>query len=167
MKIKRENFSLKKFKKTQAGIMVQFSEKMVLSNNVETKCLTTKTFKDDPQAELVEALEAFEEIVMYDEDYKKGTEIKVTGVIVFPEIECGMITHLKPSVSGLGAKNSGRISKDSETFAKATKFFDMVDILADEVYEYVFNGKRAQLALFDVESEEVAPSESEKKMEVA
>lgn len=154
MKVKKENFELKKFKKTEAGIMVQFNEKSVLSNGVESKCLTTKTFKDDPQKELVDALEAFDEIVKYDEGYSDKTEIKITGITVFPEIECGIITHLKTSISGKGAKNSGRISKESEEFKLAKKFFDLIDILSDEVYDYVFNGKRAQLALWENNDEE-------------
>lgn len=151
MKVKKEDFKLKKFKKTQAGIQVGFQKEVTLKNGVKTVSNTTETYKDDPHPDLVSALEDFDEIVMYDEDYKKTSEVKVTGVTVFPEIESCIITHLKKTESGNTARNSGKISKESETYKLAMKAFDLIDILSDEVYQFVYEGKRAQLALFDPE----------------
>lgn len=156
MRVKREDFKLLKFKKTNAGVVIGFTEKTTLANGVQSTSTVQKSFREDPHPELVDALQDIGEIVMYDEDYKKGTEIVVTGITIFPEIECAILSHLKETKSGKTVRNSGRISKESETYQKAAKLFDMIDILENEAFEYVYEGKRAQLALFDANEEEQA-----------
>jgi hypothetical protein len=151
--LKREHFELKKFKRTSAGIQLGYRQTIVLTGGVKSQANVTKTYKDDPHPDLLDALQAIDEIVMYDEDYKKGTEVKVTGVTIFPDLETCIITHVKTSVSGKAVKNSGRIAKDSENFQKAVKLFDLLDILENEVYEYEAEGKRSQLKLFDGKDE--------------
>lgn len=154
MSVKREGFQLKKFKKTNAGIQADYLEETVLAKDVISKQNVTRSLKDDPHPDLINAMKKLDEIVRYDEDYGDDEEIEVTGITIFPSNETAIITHLKKIKSGRTARNSGRIHFNSEEFEKASDLVDIIDDLETEVYKFFFKGKRAQLQMFPHDEEE-------------
>jgi len=118
-------------------------EGVVSKTEVSTKC------KDEPHPDLINALQALKPIVEYDEGYKKGTVITVTGISLFGDADTVIITHTKEKKSGTTVTNSGRISRESEDFGKTEQLFSLVTNVIVEAEEYVSNQKRAQLDMFN------------------
>ena len=164
--MKRDNFKMRKFKKTSAGIKVIYDETTVLPGDVTSSVETEKKFKDEAHPDLTNALEAFSEIVAYDEGYEYQDDITVTGVTLLNGNKTVILTHLKEIKSGKTARNSGRISlEDNEEseFEKSEELAELIKKLTHEVFEYVFKGKRAQLDMFSEEEEEEEEEKALKK----
>ena len=164
--MKRDNFKMRKFKKTSAGIEVKYEEITVLPGDVTSSVDTTKNFKDEAHPDLTNAIEAFGEIVAYDEGYEDQDDVLVTGVTLLNGGKTVILTHLKAIKSGKTARNSGRISlEDNEEseFEKSEELSELITKLTHEVFEYVFKGKRAQLDMFSEEEEEEEEEKALKK----
>lgn len=159
-----ENFNLKKVKLTKGnGLELFFTETKQVSKEVKSVLEKTIKCKDEPHPDLVSALQNFQPLVRYDEGYTQKTEINITGVTCVAG-EVIIITHTKVKKSGTTSVNSGRITKESETFGRADEAFKAWEALRMEAHEYVVNDKRAQLNIFSPEAQD---QKSNKKKEKA
>ena len=154
--MREENFKLKKLKITNAGLAMTYVESVIIGD-VASEVQHTVTAKDDVHPDMREALGKFQEIVRYDEGYNKSVVLNVTGITAFPSIDSIIITHTKEILSGNTARNSGKISFESEEFEKAKMCSEFYKALEKEAWEFIQNNKRAQLEIaFNGEGEDKA-----------
>lgn len=145
--LQKENFVLKKFKNTKQGMNVEFYKNVVLEGGAVEEQLINISLSSAPHPDLLEAFDALSEIVKYDESYPKKVEMNMTGITIFPKAGVVILSHVKEILSGKTVRNSGRISYESESFEKAEVLKGYVDYLEEEVFKFLFEGKRAQLSL--------------------
>lgn len=145
-----ENVEIRKVKHTSQGVEIDYEVEKQIGEDHVTKTLHTVKCKDQPHPEFSKCLQAFEEIVRFDEGYTKKAEIEITGVTFFPMNETFIVSHLKQCESGRVVRNSGRMSV--ETYAKGDDLATLFYALRNEAKAYVFEGKRAQLKIFDAEA---------------
>jgi len=143
-----KNIDVRKVKYTKSGgLEIKYTDYITKDDVVIPVNHTVDTKKDEPHPDFKIALQAFQPIVKYDEGLKDNAEIEITGVNYFPANEAFILTHVKDIESGRTARNSGRISMNSETFNKLDELQSAWDEMVAETKEYLFNGKRAQLSL--------------------
>jgi hypothetical protein len=152
--------SLRKVKLTKsAGLELVFDMLQERDGAIIRTEHSVKSKKDQPSPDFRRAMDCFEEVVRYDEGYTKKHEIEITGITFFPSNEAWIITHVKNTISGRTARNSGRISLNSEEFAKTDECESAWEALQEEVRLYLDEGKRAQLTMAFTEEDADVPEE--------
>ncbi len=144
--MKKDNFVLKKLKITNSGLAMTYNEKVVIGE-VASEIMHSVTSKDEVHPDMKTALQAFQDVVRYDEGYSEEAEIKITGITVFPDLKMLIISHNKKIISGNTNRNSGRIHFESEDFEKAAECENIYKTLQTEAFEFIAKNKRAQLEL--------------------
>lgn len=146
-KISEANFSVHSVKMLKGGIKASWTETTMLGKDVASKDDANKECKDDPHPDFINAFQALKEIVIYDEGLSEDADIKITGLRLYSD-SLAQITHVKEIESGATARNSGKISRESEDFELADRLFELIQKINHETYEYFINKKRAQLTMF-------------------
>lgn len=192
--LKRDDFTLKKVKFTFPGLNCDFYEKRVIEDSAET-IETNRKSKYNPHPDLVSfkndlkhyLVKAFHLLEGYDiaEKYLKGEQkqkaidgkiellqkVEVTGVSVGGSDELEGIVISGKIESNNGSKcaiNTPRIVFSSDKLGYEKEVQSIFELLENEVYKYIFDGKSGEATLFnnpEVPSEN--PEEAEKKKEKA
>lgn len=176
----RTDFELKSCKISEEGVKVSFIEKRVVKGHTET---FSHEMDGDviPHPDLIQARDAMKEYLMrslnrysvYEEaiKYLKGeqrqivvdafldlcNETKVTGISISGQDHLvGVIIKGKEKnqMGGYSAMNSPRIVFSSDKLGYEEDVQNQLDIIENEIFAYLFGGKKAQKDLFDGDEDE-------------
>ena len=168
--LSRESFDLEKFKIEKDELNVQFTE-LRQGDEGTVKIPVSMRPPYTPHPDLLNVLSKLKVYVAKQYDYHKPLELSVTGkskerleeafdellkkitvtgftVTGSDQLKSAIITAKIKTDSGTRALPTGRIVYSSDKLGYEQEVQQFVELATDEVYDCLFDGKRAQLDLF-------------------
>ncbi len=158
MKPRKEDFALSKMKlKNGGGMGTSYKVDEIVGEESRTAWYNVEV-GDNVHPDLLDALNALRPIVsdVFGFNDEQAEKIDVRGVSWSGEgaREGVVVTCTFETVNGQKvALNTPRIVLSACSYGFEEEFVSLLNVVIDEAYEYLFNGKQAQLSLFGGEPE--------------